>query len=111
MTHVLGTLNVTRDSFSDGGRFLEPAAAVAHAQRMVGDGAYAIDVGAESSHPDAEDVSADEELARLKPVIERLKAAGIRVSVDTYKPAVMRHVLGLGADFINDIKSRPDIYG
>ena len=108
MTKILGILNVTRDSFSDGGRYLHADAAVAHARQMVADGADIIDIGAESTHPDAEDVSADEEIARLAPVIERLKAAGIRVSVDTYKPAVMRQALGLGVDFINDVTALRD---
>ncbi len=103
MTQILGILNLTRDSFSDGGRFVEPDAAVAHAKQLVADGADAVDLGAESSHPDSEDVSAEEEIARLTPVIETLKAAGICISVDTYKPAVMRHVLALGVDYINDI--------
>lgn len=108
MTKILGILNVTRDSFSDGGRYLHADAAVAHARQMVADGADIIDIGAESTHPDAEDVSANEEIARLTPVIERLKAAGIHVSVDTYKPAVMWHVLGLGVDFINDVTALRD---
>jgi dihydropteroate synthase type 2 len=106
---ILGILNVTRDSFSDGGRFLDPAAAVAHAQQMVADGADIIDVGAQSTNPDAEDVSAEEELARLLPVIERLKAAGVRVSVDTFRPEVMRSVLGAGAEFINDVTALRDL--
>jgi dihydropteroate synthase len=103
MTRILGILNLTRDSFSDGGRFAETAAAVAHARELVAGGADAVDLGAESTHPDSEDVSADEEIARLTPVIEALKADGIAVSVDTHKPAVMRHVLALGVDYINDI--------
>jgi dihydropteroate synthase len=108
MTQILGVLNITRDSFSDGGRYLDAAAALGHARQMIADGAEVIDVGAESSHPDAEDVSADEEIARLTPVVQALKAAGLRVSVDTHKPAVMRHTLTLGADFINDITALRD---
>jgi dihydropteroate synthase type 2 len=107
-TQIVGIVNVTRDSFSDGGQCLEPDAAVAYAQRLVADGADVIDVGAESTHPDAEDVPADAEVARLTPVIERLKADRVRVSVDTYKPAVMRHALALGVDFINDITALRD---
>ena len=103
MTQVLGILNLTRDSFSDGGRFLKPDAAVAHARQLVAAGADAIDLGAESTHPDSEDVSADDEIARLTPVIETLNAEGVRISVDTHKPAVMRHVLALGVHYINDI--------
>ena len=105
---IVGIVNVTRDSFSDGGEFLDPDAAVAQARQLVAEGADVIDLGAESTHPDSEDVSAEEQIARLTPVIERLRADGTRVSVDTYKPAVMRHVLGLGVDFINDITALRD---
>jgi dihydropteroate synthase type 2 len=103
MTQILGIVNVTADSFSDGGRFLDPDAAVAHARQLAADGADWIDLGAESTHPDAQDVPADIEIERLTPVIRRLRADGLRVSVDTHKPAVMRHVLGLGAAMINDV--------
>lgn len=114
MTRIIGILNVTRDSFSDGGRYLEPEDALRRARQLLADGADIIDIGAESSHPDAEDVSADEEIARLTPVIEALlkqrraaasrdDSAGFLLSVDTYKPEVMRHVLSLGVDLINDI--------
>ncbi len=105
---IIGIVNVTRDSFSDGGKFLDPDAAVAHARRLVADGADVVDLGAESTHPDSEDVSAGEEIARLAPVIRPLKADGIRVSVDTYKPAVIRNVLELGADYVNDITALCD---
>ncbi|MBU0617851.1 MAG: dihydropteroate synthase, partial [Planctomycetes bacterium] len=108
MTRILGILNLTRDSFSDGGRFLEPDAAVAHARQLVADGADVVDLGAESTHPDSEDVSAEEEIARLTPVIETLKAEGVRVSVDTYKPAVMRRVLESDVDYINDVTALRD---
>ena len=108
MIQLIGILNVTRDSFSDGGRFLVPEAALEHARQLVADGADIIDVGAESTHPDAEDVPAEVEIERLTPVIERLKADDVRVSVDTYKPAVMRHVLALGADLINDVTALRD---
>lgn len=108
MVKLFGILNLTRDSFSDGGRFMEPGAAVAHALRLAAEGADVIDVGAESTHPDAEAVSADEEIARLTPVIERLRADGLRVSVDTYKPAVIRHVLRLGVEYINDVTALRD---
>ncbi len=110
MTQIVGIVNLTRDSFSDGGKFLDPDVAIAYARRLVADGADIIDVGAESTHPDAEDVSADEEIARLTPAIERLMKAGITVSVDTYKPAVMRHVLAMGVAYINDVTalSAPD---
>ena len=108
MIQLIGILNVTRDSFSDGGRFLDPEAALEHARQLVADGADIIDVGAESTHPDAEDVPAEVEIERLTPVIERLKADDVRVSVDTHKPAVMRQVLALGADLINDVTALCD---
>jgi len=100
---ILGILNITRDSFSDGGWYLAPDRALAHARQLVADGADIIDIGAESTHPDAEDVPAAEEIARLVPVIAALRADGVRVSVDTYKPAVMRAVLDLGVELINDV--------
>ena len=108
ITGIVGIVNVTRDSFSDGGKFLDPAAAVAQARQLVADGADVIDLGAESTHPDSEDVSAEEEIARLAPVIEGLKADGTCVSVDTCKPVVIRHALTLGVDFINDITALRD---
>ncbi|MCK4340213.1 MAG: dihydropteroate synthase [Phycisphaerae bacterium] len=105
---ILGILNVTRDSFSDGGRYLEPQQALAQARRLIDEGADFIDVGAESTHPDAEDVPADEEIARLTPVIKALRTAGGRISVDTYKPAVIRAVLELGVEIINDVTALRD---
>ncbi len=105
---ILGILNLTRDSFSDGGRYFDSGAAIAHAVEMLADGADIIDVGAESTHPDAEDVPADEELARLSPVIRELRRRQIRVSVDTYKPAVIRAVLDLGVEIINDVTALRD---
>ena len=100
---ILGILNLTADSFSDGGRFLDPDAALAHAQRLRADGADLIDVGAESSHPRATAVADAVEISRLTPVVTALKQSGARVSVDTYKPVVMRRMLELGVDMINDV--------
>jgi dihydropteroate synthase type 2 len=108
MPRIVGIVNVTRDSFSDGGEFLDPDAAVARARQLIADGADIIDVGAESTHPDAEDVTAQQEIARLTPVIERLKRAGAALSVDTHKPAVMRHVLAMGVAYINDVTALRD---
>lgn len=105
---ILGILNVTRDSFSDGGRYLSTEAAVTHARTLIDAGADIVDVGAESTHPDAEDVSAEEEVRRLRPVVEALRDADIRVSVDTYKPAVIREMLALGVEFINDVTGLAD---
>ncbi|MBL8749785.1 MAG: dihydropteroate synthase [Planctomycetes bacterium] len=103
MVAVFGILNVTRDSFSDGGRYFDAAAAVAHAEELVAGGADVVDVGAESTHPDAEDVAPDEEIRRLGPVVAELVRRGIAVSVDTRKPAVMRAMVGAGASWLNDV--------
>jgi len=99
----MGVVNVTPDSFSDGGRYLDPAAAVAHARALVDEGADIVDVGAESSRPGARGVSADEELSRLVPVLEGLSDLPVPVSVDTTKPEVMHAALRAGASMINDI--------
>lgn len=100
---ILGILNLTADSFSDGGRFQTPDAAEAHARQLLNDGADVIDIGAQSTHPRAADVSLEVEIARLTPIVERLKSAGARVSVDTHKPAVMHAMLALQVEFINDV--------
>ncbi len=105
---IIGIVNVTRDSFSDGGRYLAPAAAVERALQLLNGGAAIIDLGAESTHPDAEDVSAEEEIARLTPMVTAMKEQGATVSIDTYKPAVMRALLALGADIINDVTGMRD---
>ena len=97
MTRILGILNLTRDSFSDGGRYLDPETALRHARRLCDEGAWAIDLGAESTHPDAEEVSAAQEIDRLEPIVTALKRDGVRVSIDTYKPPVMRAALAWGA--------------
>ena len=100
----MGVVNITPDSFSDGGRFLDPAAAIAHARKLMGEGADLIDLGAESSRPGAAAVmSADEELRRLLPVLRGLR--DVPVSVDTVKPEVMRVALAEGAAMINDINA------
>lgn len=104
--HVMGVLNVTPDSFSDGGRFMEPATAVAHAVEMVEQGADIIDIGGESSRPGAEPVTLEDELSRIMPVLTALrKVSSVPVSVDTYKAEVARTVLNEGADVINDISA------
>jgi dihydropteroate synthase len=101
---VMGIVNVTPDSFSDGGRFLDPEAAIAHARRLVEEGADLLDIGAESSRPGADAVvSAEEELRRLLPVLRGLRDLPVPVSVDTVKPDVMRAALREGASMINDI--------
>ncbi len=110
MQHVtiLGILNLTRDSFSDGGRYLSPADAIAHAERLREDGADVIDVGAESTHPDADDVPASEEIARLEAVVPELRRRGLRVSVDTHKPSVMARADAWGVEFLNDVNALRD---
>ncbi|SAL31409.1 dihydropteroate synthase [Caballeronia peredens] len=99
----MGILNVTPDSFSDGGRFLSRDAALARAEKMLADGADMIDIGGESTRPGAPPVPLDEELERVVPIVEALRAVHMPISVDTYKPAVMRAALDAGADMINDI--------
>jgi dihydropteroate synthase len=99
----MGVVNVTPDSFSDGGRFLEPQAAVAHAMALIEEGAHLLDIGAESSRPGAQGVPAGEELSRLMPVLEGLRGCAVPVSVDTTKPEVMRAAIATGASMINDI--------
>jgi dihydropteroate synthase len=98
---VMGVVNVTPDSFSDGGLFVESFAAVEHARRLVGEGAALVDVGGESTRPGAPPVSADEELARVVPVLEGL--VGLPVSIDTSKADVARRALELGAEVVNDV--------
>ena len=99
---VMGIVNATPDSFSDGGRFLDPAAALAHARRLIADGADILDLGAESSRPGAESVSARLEIDRLVPLIEALRGE-IPISVDTMKPAVARAAMAAGATYWNDV--------
>ncbi len=99
----MGILNVTPDSFSDGGRFLDPGAAVARGEQMAAEGADVVDVGGESSRPGALPVDEAEELRRVLPVVERL-AGTVRVSIDTTKPAVARAAAGAGATLVNDVR-------
>jgi dihydropteroate synthase len=102
-TAVMGVLNVTPDSFSDGGAWTDPDRAVRHARRMVREGADLIDVGGESTRPGARPVPAAEELRRVVPVVERLAAEKILVSVDTSKAAVARAAFRAGAKILNDV--------
>ncbi|MBG9386734.1 dihydropteroate synthase [Caenimonas aquaedulcis] len=100
---VMGIVNVTPDSFSDGGHFASTSAALAHCEKLLVDGAHILDIGGESSRPGTPPVPLDEELARVLPVLREAVTLGVPVSVDTYKPEVMREALALGVDIINDI--------
>jgi len=103
---VMGVLNVTPDSFSDGGQFFEPAAALERAMQLAEDGAAIVDIGGESTRPGATPVEATEELRRVIPVVERLAASlAVPVSVDTRKPEVMRRALAAGASMVNDVSA------
>lgn len=99
----MGIVNVTPDSFSDGGRYASTKAALDHCERLVAEGADILDIGGESSRPGTPPVPLEEELARVLPVLREAVSLGVAVSVDTYKPDVMRQALQLGADIINDI--------
>jgi dihydropteroate synthase len=100
---VMGIVNVTPDSFSDGGAHASRDAAMVHCERLLKDGADILDIGGESTRPGALEVPLDEELARVLPIVRHAVTLGVPVSVDTYKPRVMQAVLDLGADIINDI--------
>ncbi len=112
-TRIMGVLNVTPDSFSDGGRWADVDVACEHARELVGQGASIIDVGGESTRPGAARVDADEELRRVLPVVERLAAAGVTVSVDTMRATTARAVIDAGAAIINDVSgglADPDMF-
>jgi len=100
---VMGIVNVTPDSFSDGGEHGSTLAALRHCEQLIRDGADILDIGGESSRPGASPVSLEEELARVLPVLREAVRMGVPVSVDSYKPRVMQAALALGADIINDI--------
>lgn len=103
---VMGVVNVTPDSFSDGGRFFDAPTAVEHGLRLAAEGAAVLDIGGESTRPGAADVGVEEELRRVLPVIERLRAAtGAVISIDTSKPQVMRAAAMAGAGLINDVRA------
>lgn len=108
MTQIFGILNITADSFSDGGDFLDPDAAIGQAEKLITDGAHVLDIGPASSHPDAGDVSAEEEIARLTGVWEALTALGAPISIDSFQPETQRWAMAQGADWLNDINGFPD---
>jgi dihydropteroate synthase len=104
---VMGVLNVTPDSFSDGGRFLAVEAAVAHGLRLIEEGAAIVDIGGESTRPGAAPIAADEEIRRVLPVVERIHQAApeVIISIDTSKPEVIREVAAAGAGLLNDVRA------
>jgi dihydropteroate synthase len=111
---VMGVVNVTPDSFSDGGQWLDPHKAIAHARRLVADGAAILDIGGESTRPGANPVAAEEQLRRIVPVFEGLQGVEARLSIDTTKASVARAAIEAGADIVNDVtalRDDPDLAG
>lgn len=102
---VMGIVNVTPDSFADGGLYARPADALAHCERLVAEGADILDIGGESTRPGARAPTSDEELARVRPVLAHALTLGVPVSVDTSDPALMRAALAMGADIVNDVRA------
>jgi dihydropteroate synthase len=111
---IMGVVNVTPDSFSDGGEWFEADAAVAHGLKLASEGAGILDVGGESTRPGAEPVPEEEELRRVVPVVKRLRGGGARVSIDTSKLGVAQAAVAAGADYVNDVtafRAAPDLAG
>lgn len=110
--HVMGIVNVTPDSFSDGGKYTSTDLAVAHAMQLIAEGADILDIGGESTRPGAIPVGLSEELGRVIPVIQALRGIStVPLSVDTYKPEVMRSAIAAGADIVNDVRALQEGYG
>ena len=109
---ILGILNITEDSFSDGGKFLAPEAALAQGRALLRDGADILDIGAASSNPDARPVPVETEIARFQSVLPALKEQGAVISIDSFQPQVQRWALARGVDYLNDIHgfSEPALY-
>lgn len=105
---IVGIVNITEDSFSDGGRYLAPERAIAHARELAAAGAHVVELGPASSHPDAAQVPADRQIARLRPVLEALRTADLRSCVDATHPEVLSFALAAGADWLNDVRGFPD---
>ncbi len=105
---VMGIVNITPDSFSDGGQFSGAAQAIDYAKRLVDEGADILDIGGESTRPGAEPVSVEEELRRVMPVLQGLSSIGIPISIDTRRPKVMREAVAIGVDLINDVNGFRD---
>ena len=105
---VMGIVNVTPDSFSDGGQHFQRDTALAHAQQLIADGADILDIGGESTRPGAQPVSVDQELERVIPIIERLRGVSVPISVDSCKPQVIRAAIAAGVQMVNDINALQD---
>src|SRR3954471_2739865 len=105
---IFGILNITDDSFSDGGKFLDAGVAIAHAEALAAAGADVIDIGAASSNPKSAPVLPELEIARLGAVIPALRAKGLKLSIDSFSPVVQRWALDQGIDWLNDIHGFPD---
>jgi len=104
---ILGIVNITEDSFSDGGKFLDSAAALAHARQLAAEGADILDLGAAASNPRAQPVTAEVEIARLSPVVAALRTGGLPISIDTFSSEVQRWALTQNVDYLNDIQGFP----
>lgn len=104
---LLGIVNVTEDSFSDGGTYLDPASALAHARRLAAQGADVVDLGAAASNPRARPVAPETEIARLHPIVDALRQDGTKISIDSYAVETQRWALSQGVDFLNDIHGFP----
>lgn len=102
---IMGIVNVTPDSFSDGGKFIDPRQAIEHGLQLIAEGADILDIGGESTRPGAEPVSEQDELARVLPVLGGLAGSGVPLSIDTQKTAVMRAAIAAGADMVNDVNA------
>ena len=105
---IFGILNITEDSFSDGGKYLDTDAAIAHAELLAATGADAIDIGAASSNPKSSSVPSELEITRLAAVVPSLKAKGLKLSIDSFNPIVQRWAIEQRVDWINDINGFPD---
>src|SRR5688572_2938289 len=105
---LVGIVNITADSFSDGGRFLAPETAIAHARALAADGADIVELGAAASNVAADPVSPAKEIRRLDPVIQGLSGSGMPLAIDTCRPEVQRYGLARGVDYLNDIRGFPD---
>ena len=105
---IFGIVNITEDSFSDGGKYLSAEAAIDQARKLATDGASVLDLGAAASNPDAKPVAPEDEIARLRPVVETLNRDGLAVSIDSFAPEVQRWALAEQVDYLNDIQGFPD---